>query len=74
MHQQLRSCKSHVDRLKSRLDRTKLIGQSQQELNAQPEQMTAVRKLIGPVSTFVFNAAASCLVAREYDAISETAG
>ncbi|DAZ97885.1 TPA: hypothetical protein N0F65_012148 [Lagenidium giganteum] len=41
MHQQLRTCKSQVDKLKSNLERSKLLADSQQRLNDRPANGTA---------------------------------
>lgn len=44
MHQQLRTFKSQIDKLKSSLDRSRLIADSQQRLNDRPANMSAVRR------------------------------
>ncbi|TMW55918.1 hypothetical protein Poli38472_008566 [Pythium oligandrum] len=45
MHQMLRTCKSQVDKLKSLLERNKLIGDSQNRLNDRPQEMSAKEQM-----------------------------
>lgn len=40
---QLRTLKSQIDKLKSSLDRAKLVVDSQQRLNERPDNLSAVR-------------------------------